>query len=244
MLAGKTALVTNLNHFVGTPAATALVSRGAKVMAHDAAFADSAARAAAVSSLPGIEVTEQQSPEGVVAAAVAQFGRLDAVISNDVYPAARLPIGDASMDDLRVALEALCVAPYALVKAAVAQFRRQGGGGRIVLITSAAPLRGFPNYSAYVIGRGAANAMVSSLARELGPENISINAFAPNYVESPTYFPPQLLANLEKLNKIVSQIPLGRLAKPEEAGNVVAWLASEESSFLTGHVLPFAGGWA
>lgn len=243
MLAGKTAVVTNFNHFVGKPAARALMDAGARVLAQDRAFVEATARAAAVAEMPGLVVTDQQDPTAVVAAAAAAFGRVDIAVSNDVHPAERLAIGDATPERLRAALDALCVAPFLLVQSVVAQFRRQHGGGRIVLVTSAAPLRGFSNYSMYVIGRGAANAMVASLAKELGPEGIAINAFAPNYVESPTYFPPQFLANVEKLEKILSNIPLGRLAKPDEAGRAIAWLASDQASFVTGHVMPFAGGW-
>lgn len=241
--APKVAVVTNLHHFLGMPSARALVGRGLQVLAHDAAFGDPAARAGAESAVPGLTATAAAAPQDLVAAAVEKFGRLDVVISNDVHPAKRLPIEQAETEEVRAALEALCVAPFALVRAAVAQFRRQGGGGRIVLVTSAAPLRGFANYAPYVIGRGAANAMVATLAHELGPEGITINALAPNYVESPTYFPPALLADPQRLAKMTSNIPLGRLAKPDEAGAAVAWLAGPESGFITGHVLPFAGGW-
>ena len=83
-----------------------------------------------------------------------------------------------------------------------------------------------------------------SLAKELAPFNIQVNAIAPNFVESPTYFPQNLLSDPEALRKITRNIPLGRLAKAEEIAPIAALLASDGSSFITGHVLPFAGGWA
>ena len=116
--------------------------------------------------------------------------------------------------------------------------------GKILFITSATPLRGLPNYSIYVTARGAANALAVSLAQELGRDNIQVNAIAPNYVESPTYFPPELVGDPEALAKMIRNIPLKRLGKPEEVAALVAFYASDKSDFITGHVMPFAGGWA
>jgi len=96
----------------------------------------------------------------------------------------------------------------------------------------------------YVTARGANNALTLTLAQELAGDNIQVNALAPNYVESPAYFPKELLENPETLAKITKNIPLGRLAKPHEIGEALAFLASDSSNFITGHVMPFAGGWA
>ena len=85
--------------------------------------------------------------------------------------------------------------------------------------------------------------MAVSLARELAPFGIRVNAVAPNYVESPTCFPPALLANPDALAKMTRNVPLRRLGKPHEVGRTVAFLASDAAGFITGHVLPVAGGW-
>ena len=116
--------------------------------------------------------------------------------------------------------------------------------GKILFITSATPLRGLPNYSMYVTARGATNALTVSLAQELGRDNIQVNAIAPNYVESPTYFPPELVNDPDTFAKMTRNIPLKRLGKPEEVAALVAFYASDKSDFITGHVMPFAGGWA
>ena len=83
-----------------------------------------------------------------------------------------------------------------------------------------------------------------SLARELGRDNIQVNAVAPNYVENPDYFPPELVADAETLARIVKPIPLGRLGKPEELGATIAFLASPGAGYLTAQVISVAGGWA
>jgi NAD(P)-dependent dehydrogenase (short-subunit alcohol dehydrogenase family) len=67
---------------------------------------------------------------------------------------------------------------------------------------------------------------------------------APNYVANPSYFPPELLANPEARAKIERNIPLGRLGEPQEVGALIAFLAAGDCGFVTGHVVPIAGGWA
>jgi NAD(P)-dependent dehydrogenase (short-subunit alcohol dehydrogenase family) len=116
--------------------------------------------------------------------------------------------------------------------------------GKILFITSAVPFHGLPNYSMYVTARGATNSMAVSLAKELGPHNIQVNAIAPNFVENPDYFPEELRQNKQAMTKILKSIPLRRLGKPEEIAALIAFYASGESDFITGNVMPFAGGWA
>ena len=95
---------------------------------------------------------------------------------------------------------------------------RKRKSGRIVFVSSAAPLRGIANYAPYVSARAAANGLVSSLAKELGRDGITVNAVGSNYVENPDYFPPALLANQDAMAKMTAQIPLGRLGKSDELG--------------------------
>ena len=96
----------------------------------------------------------------------------------------------------------------------------------------------------YVTARGAANALAVTLAKELARDNIQVNAVAPNYVESPDYFPAELLDDPKTRDKILANIPLGRLGEPEELAALIAFLASGKADFITGQVIPFAGGWA
>ena len=99
-------------------------------------------------------------------------------------------------------------------------------------------------YAAYAAARGGTNALAVSLARELARHNIRVNAVAPNYIESPSYFPPDLLADEAARAKILRNVPLGRLGTPDEVAALIALLASERGAFITGRVLPVDGGWA
>lgn len=239
----RVALVTHVNHFAGLPAAEALASKGMVVLCHDTEFTHDAARHAFAADHPGLHALAEQRPEDLVERATVGFGRIEVLVNNDAFPAIRAAIEDAHMEDLRAGLEAMVVAPFALARAVVPQMKARGDG-KILFVTSAAPLRGLPNYSMYVAARGAANALAVSLARELARFGIQVNAVAPNFVESPTYFPPELLADETALKKITANVPLGRLARPEELGALIAFLASSDADFITGHVMPFAGGWA
>ncbi|HEX7927434.1 MAG TPA: SDR family oxidoreductase, partial [bacterium] len=191
----------------------------------------------------GATASGAQAPADLVAEVVKVHGRLDAVISNDEFPAIRAPVDEAKLEDMRNGLEAMVVRPFALAQAAVPQMKQQGGG-RILFMTSAAPLRGLANYGMYATARGATNAMTVSLAKELAPHNIVVNAIAPNYMENPSYFPPELLANQAAMSKMLKNIPLGRLGKPHEVAALVAFFAIGDCAFVTGHVIPIAGGWA
>ncbi len=243
MLQGRIVIVTNVRHFVGLPAASEMARQGARVYCHDKSFADPELLEQFVSEHPDLNPVADGDCDDLLSHVHRMEGRIDAIVSNDAHPAIRAPVESASLDDLRTALEEMLVAPFALA-ALVTPFMKSQKSGKILFVTSAVPLRGLPNYSMYVAARGGANALAITLAQELAPYNIQVNAIAPNYVESPSYFPPELLSNPDVLEKITRHIPLKRLGKPEEVGRIIAFYASDASDFLTGHVLPVAGGWA
>ena len=236
-------LITNVEHFVGRPVAAELTAQGTAVICHDQSFVDAAASAAFEAANPALTVVRAQAPAEIVTAATEAFGRIDVVVCNDAGAAIRAPIEQARPEDLRAALEEMVVFPFEMARAVVPQMKARKQG-KILFITSATPLRGLPNYAMYVTARGATNALTVSLAQELGRDNIQVNAIAPNYVESPTYFPPELVKDPETFAKMTRNIPLKRLGKPEEVAALVAFYASDKSDFITGHVMPFAGGWA
>jgi NAD(P)-dependent dehydrogenase (short-subunit alcohol dehydrogenase family) len=243
MSESRVAVVTNVRHFVGLPIARELAAHGMRVVCHDSSFSDTAVCAAFGADHPTLNAFPESAAEDLIGRATRELGRVDVLVNNDAFPAIRDPVEHADPADFRAALDSLLIAPFLMSRAVVPQMKARQAG-KILFITSAAPLRGLPNYSTYVAARGGANALVVSLARELAPSNIQVNAIAPNFVESPTYFPQELLNDSEALRKITRNIPLGRLAKPDELAALAGFLASPRSDFITGHVLPFAGGWA
>jgi NAD(P)-dependent dehydrogenase (short-subunit alcohol dehydrogenase family) len=242
-MSGRVVLITNVLHYAGPASVAKLAADGARVVCQDASFADEQARVERSNAHPGVLATSAQAPGDVAAATLAAYGRIDTLVSNDEFPALRAPLEQAKLDDMRAGLEAMAVRPFAYAQAAVSAMKKQGNG-RILLVTSAAPLRGLANYSMYATARGAANALMLSLSKELAPHQITVNAIAPNYMNNPTYFPPALTSNAEAMGKMLKNIPLGRLGRPEELGALIAFFALGECEFVTGLVVPIAGGWA
>lgn len=243
MLENKIILITNVLNFVGNPAVRAMLTEGGSVICHDAEFTGQDARSRFEAEFPGARATELQDPAAIVTAVEAEYGRIDVLVNNDIFPAIRAPIEDADIDDFRATLEALTVQGFIFAKAVTPGMKKRKSG-KILFVSSAVPKHGLANYSMYAAARGATNTLALSLAKELGKFNIQVNALAPNFVESPAYFPEELRANAEAMKKITSQIPLRRLGKPEEAGQYLAFLASNKADFITGQILYFAGGWA
>jgi len=243
MLSGKTALVTNVVHFVGVAVAENLQNHGASVLCHDQSFAHDTERASFLAEHPGLSILSDCDTGAAVDAAVKSFGHLDIAVINDYYPALRAPIDVANLDDFREGLEALMVVPFSTA-AAAARHMKPRKQGKLIFVTSAAPIHGLPNYCMYTAGRGGANALALSIAKELAGDNIQVNAVAPNYVENESYFPAELLSDERFLAKMKSNIPLGRLGKSNEVGELVSFLASDQSDFVTAQVIPIAGGWA
>jgi 3-oxoacyl-[acyl-carrier protein] reductase len=94
------------------------------------------------------------------------------------------------------------------------------------------------------IARAGANALVRSLSLELAPHGIPVNAIAPNYLYSETYFPrARFIDDAAGRNFVRQVVPAGRLARPEEVGELARYLATMQGTFLTGAVIDFSGGW-
>jgi NAD(P)-dependent dehydrogenase (short-subunit alcohol dehydrogenase family) len=238
-----TALVTNVLEFAGPPAVEALVAAGFRVATHDRRFDDEDARAVYAAAHPGLTVLAAQDPSQVVQAAWEALDGLDVIVSNDAFPAIHGPIEDASLEDLRVTLERLVVFPFAVARAAIPRLKTRPGA-RVVMITSnrtRLPLRGGAIPDA---ARAALNALVRSISLELAPYEVPVNAIAPNYLYSETYYPRAVYVDDPEGRAFVRQVvPVGRLAKPEEIGELVRYLATAKGSFMTGAIIDFSGGW-
>lgn len=242
-MTAPTALVTNALEFAGPPAVESLLAAGFRVAVHDRRFCEDGARAAYGDEFPGRIVLAAQEPSAIVSAAWDALGGLDVVVSNDAFPAIHGPIEDADVDDLRVTLERLVVFPFALAKACIPRLKDRPGA-RVVMITSnrtRLPMRGGAIPDA---ARAALNALMRSYSLELAPHEVPVNAIAPNYLYSETYYPKAVFVDDAKGRGFVEQVvPVGRLARPEEIGELVRYLATTKGTFMTGALIDFSGGW-
>ncbi len=240
---GKVCIVTHVATSIGQAGADALAGEGAKVIVNDASFADDSEVKSYAKAHPKLEVTATLDPERLVEEVVARHGRVDVLVSNAWLPAKPAQIEKTKVEDLRHALDVLAIEPFRLARAAIPYMKKQKAG-KIVFMTSAGPMKGLPNLSTYCAARGGATALMKALALEVGESNIQVNAIGPNYAENPTYFPKHILGEAFMRKLIEEECPIKRYAKPEELTALVAFLAADESNFVTSQLIPFCGGWA
>jgi NAD(P)-dependent dehydrogenase (short-subunit alcohol dehydrogenase family) len=242
-MAPRLALVTNALEFAGPPAVAALREAGLIVAAHDLRFVDAAARHAFEQAQPGAIALDAQAPDELVDAAWALEGRLDVWVSNDAHPVIHAPVSDATLGDLRETFERLVAFPFALARAAIPRLRATPGA-RVIMITS--NRNRLPQAGGAIpdIARAGANALARSLAIELSPHGIPVNAIAPNFLASETYYPrARFVEDPAGADYVRRTVPAGRLARPQEIGELIRFLATCETTFLTGANIDFSGGW-
>jgi NAD(P)-dependent dehydrogenase (short-subunit alcohol dehydrogenase family) len=247
-LTGKVALITNVSDFMGPAITEEFAREGASLALHDrdesavkplAAIAERLGREAL--ALSG-DLTRSSEADRVVDAVVKRFGRLDILINNNANPPAGSPTDAVSDTAWREMMARLLDEPFYCLRAAL-RVMRPAGRGKIINMSSAAAFSGLANYAAYTAARAGVNGLTKAVGREVAKDGIQVNAIAQNYVENPTYFPPSLTGDPQKLARMVKHIPAGRLARSEESARLAVYLASEDADFFVGQVIPFAGGW-
>ncbi|WP_144185097.1 SDR family NAD(P)-dependent oxidoreductase [Elioraea rosea] len=204
-----------------------------------AAVADAArAKGSAVETILA-DLTDPASGATLVSAAIARFGRLDAVVANAGF-ADRTEF--AALDEAGYAGSAAAIGAgfFRLASAAIPQL---GQGGRIVAVSSFVAhvfRRHVQAFPASAAAKASVEAMVKSLAYELGPRGVTVNAVAPGFIRkdpgSHRAMPPERLAAVE------AEIPLGRVGEPDDVAAAIAFLLSAEAGYITGQVLHVSGG--
>lgn len=219
-LAGKRVLVTQAGDYMGPAIAALFAQEGAQVL----------------------ENRDDLKREGACEAAIAAAGELDVLIANLALPPLPAAVGEIADEDWHGLFDAL-VHPLMRLTRAAAPTMIARGGGKIVAVTSAAPLRGIPFTSAYCAARGAQNAFVRAAGLELARSNVQLNAIAQNYVKNDTYYPQDLLESDKFQQHLERNVPSKRVAEGVETAELALFLASDKSNFIVAQVVPFAGGW-
>lgn len=190
------------------------------------------------------DLTEPEAPTEVVSRAAEMFdGQLDALFYNAGLLTAH-PLGEWTVEDWDRSAAVNLRAPFFMVQAA-APLLRKSDRGRVVLTSSTGGLRGHAGMPAYHATKAGLLGLVRSLADELGPDGVTVNAICPGWVDTPfndgfwnhQADPQQALSSLE------ASIPLGRQAAPEEIVGSVLYLMSDAANYVTGHSLVIDGGY-
>lgn len=239
----RTVLVTNVTQYTGPGLVEALLRQGARVLCHDASFEEPGARASFRQSHPGVECFRSVEPRALAAELEENAFSVDAVVSNDVYPITPKPIGEIDPAILRNTFEAVFMFPVQLAQLLLPGMKARGSGS-FVFVTSARPLRPEQGYAVPTSIRAGTTAFALAMAREVAGAGIQVNVVAPNYLYSEMYYPRARFIDDPKGRELIASIvPMGRLGTPEEIGELVAFFASGRSSFVTGQVIYFTGGW-
>jgi NAD(P)-dependent dehydrogenase (short-subunit alcohol dehydrogenase family) len=217
---GKRIVVTHAHAFMGPKLVEVFEEYGATVVADEQDLLDGAA----------------------VSALGERAGHIDILVANLGVPAPSTKITDSNEEEWRHVFTHM-VDPLPLLMRLVVPQMTERGAGRILVMGSASALRGMKRTSTYSAARGAQLAFVQAVGVELAPLNIQINAIAQNFVDNPTYFPPDLQANPAFQDRIKREVPLGRLVSPREDADFAAYLCSDAAACFVGQVFPVCGGW-
>lgn len=219
-LHGKRILVTQADVFMGPDLCTVLAQQGATVIA---------------ATHPMIEA---EAP----AAALAKAGDIDVLVVNLAIPAPSTLAIEASDAEWNDTFAAIVFPLHRLVRAALPPMIARRSG-KILLMGSASALRGMKRASTYSAARGAQLAYIQAVGVEVAPHQVQVNAIAQNFVENPTYFPPEVQANPKFQDRLKREVPLGRLVGAREDATFAAYLCSDAANCFVGQVFPVCGGW-
>ncbi len=219
-LAGKRVLVTQSDAFMGPVLCEVFARHGATVIASVEPLLDA------------------DAPARVVACA----GHIDVLVANLAIPAPTSFAVNVSEDEWHDTFAALVHPLPRLCRAALpAMVARRAG--KVLVMGSASALRGMKRASTYSAARGAQLAYVQAVGVEVAPHNVQVNAIAQNFVENPTYFPPEVQANPRFQERLQREVPLGRLVGALEDAEFAAYLCGESANCFVGQVFPVCGGW-
>ena len=243
-LRGRRAVVSGASRGIGAATARLLARAGADVVvgfrarAADAEAVAEAVRAAgARAATCGADLSTAAGCEALVAAGVGAFGGVDVVVVNHgVWPAAEVAVG--AMDDARWSrtMRENLDSMFWLSRAAA---RALGEGGRLILVSSTAGQRGEALHADYAASKGAMISFVKSLAIELAPRGVTVNAVAPGWVDTEMTDAAMRDGGRER---IAAGIPVGRVASADDVAGPILFLASPLARHVTGEILNVNGG--
>lgn len=245
-----TILITGAASGIGAATARALARPGASMLLHtksnraglEAVAAELEAKGARTALALG-DLAARDTGAALVAAAIDAFGALDILISNAGFPLRPL-IGDLTRDAFEHAHAVIAGGFFALTTAALPHLKAAGPRGRVIAISTHNAhlfLPGYLNFPASAAAKAALETMVKSLALQLAPDGVTVNAIAPGLIAKDKTAGEQTLT-AEEWQKLKARIPMGDLGEPADIADTVAFLCSPAARYMTGQILHVDGG--
>lgn len=243
-LKDKVAVITGAGVGIGREAALLFSREGAKVVVADIAPETGEETAQLIKQRGGeaifvrADVSKASDAERLVSETIARYGRLDILYNNAGVLGKVASVGDATEEDWDRVISINLKGVFLCSKYAVGEMV-QGGGGVIINSASTMGLVGLPGNTAYSASKGGVIQFTKTMALEYAASHIRVNCICAGWIDTP------MNANLDErvLKWTVRETPIGRLGKPEEVAQAALYLASDESSFVTGTALVIDGGW-
>jgi 3-oxoacyl-[acyl-carrier protein] reductase len=245
-LAGKVAVVTGASKGIGAAIAKHLAAEGAAVVVNYSSSKDGAERV--VGDITGgggravavkANVAKKADIDHLFAETKKAFGPIDILVNNaGIYEFS--PVEDITEEHFRKQFDLNVLGLTLATQAALRQFNPKGGS--IVNISSVVSTLGVPGAAIYSGTKGAVDAITRSLAKELGPRGIRVNAINPGMVETEGVHAAGI-AESEMRKQVEAQTPLGRIGQPQDIATAAVFFASSDSAWITGETLTVAGGY-
>jgi 3-oxoacyl-[acyl-carrier protein] reductase len=241
-LEGRVAMVTGASQGIGRACAVALAKAGAQVAlaARNASkLADVAAEIEAAGGKATVfemDLASEDSIKAVTKAAVAHYGKIEILVNNGGITRDNLMLR-MKLADWNAVLQTNLTGAFLLTQA-VSSSMLKARWGRIINIASVVGETGQAGQTNYAASKAGLIGLTMSLARELASRNITVNAVAPGYISTPMTD----VLNDQQRSAMLTQIPLDRAGTPDDVASAVVFLASDQASYITGHVLDVNGG--
>ena len=247
-LTDKIAIVTGAGRGLGAAMAAGLASAGAQVVCAARTESEIQETADRIADHGGkavplcFDATDRDSCHNLIAETCERFGRIDVMLVNHGISAA-IAAEDITTDDWRKTMDINLTGCFNCAQAAGQKMIEQGQGGSIILVSSNASIVAFRGLTSYAVSKAGVDQLCRQLALEWGKHNIRVNTINPGYMTHAMRGAEQRYHTPDLDDKIAKTTPLPRRGEPEELVGPVVFLASDSSSFVTGHIMPVDGGY-